>query len=101
MCLCGLLYRRVCHTCGKERICRKKHLHKASAFGGIPTAIGYNAPCLEDMVHCFAISDSGYRDNEDEKDKPVAIIPNCRNSRAFLHSRTGTGIQRPEYAINP
>lgn len=52
-------------------------------------------------MHCFAILDSGYRDNEDEKDKPVAIAPNCRDNRAFLHSRAGTGMQRPEYAINP
>ena len=37
-------------------------------FGGKSTAHGYNAPCFDDMVHCFVGSGLIRRDNEDGKD---------------------------------
>ena len=38
-------------------------------FSGKSTAHGYNAPCFDDMVHCFVGSILMQRDNEDRKDK--------------------------------
>lgn len=74
---------------------------KSGSVSGISTAIWYNALCFDGMVHCFTVLNSRYWDNKDWTDKPVTIIPNCRDSHAFLHSRADTGMQRLEYAINP
>ena len=42
---------------------------KLRCFFGKSTAHGYNAPCFDDMVHCFVGSILMQRDNEDRKDK--------------------------------
>lgn len=48
---------------------KQKALAFASAFSGIPTVHGYNAPCFENVVHYYVGSVLMRWDNEDRKDR--------------------------------